>query len=245
MSVEPEPAESRPVVINRARLDDLIRAHELAQQGSVPHGWDARRRAADYNRKLDAQRRLELMLMKQQKMMVLPERNAYLNGSHDRDTRLHVGRKHAPRPRPQPSKPYKPKRTARHTIRGVTAGALVALPTILTALAVLLPLWAVGVCMVALGIAIYLGALTAEVVRTTVPASEVEQKKIDWIVNAELADLPDRYTCLDCGRFPEDCVCDEPEGPAKQWDAPCPGAVQMMGQKHDRCLLCDFPVHDH
>jgi hypothetical protein len=135
--------------------------------------------------------------------------------------------------------------SSRHVRRGANYAIAVGASMILTAFIALLPLWAIGVAAVVLGVAVYLGVLTADVCRTMIPASEVEQRKIDWIVNRELPALPDRYTCLDCGNFPEDCVCDSRTGKPKVWTEPCADAVQMIGQQHDRCALCDFLIHDH
>jgi hypothetical protein len=135
--------------------------------------------------------------------------------------------------------------SSRHVRRGANYAIAVGASMILTAFIALLPLWAIGVATVVLGIAIYLGVLTADVCRTMIPASEVEQRKIDWIVNRELPPLPDRYTCLDCGNFPEDCVCDSRTGKPKVWTEPCSGAVQMMGDPSNDCHMCGFPVHDH
>lgn len=144
-----------------------------------------------------------------------------------------------PRPYPDTSSD-----SGRHAKRGAIPAAVLGVGAALVLYAVvLLPLWAIVLATVVLAIAVYVGVLTADVCRTMIPASEVEQRKIDWIVNRELPPLPDRYTCLDCGRFPEDCVCDDE--PRKPKTEPCPGAVQMMGDPSNDCHMCGFPVHDH
>jgi hypothetical protein len=237
--------EPRAVVIDRARLDDLIRAHQRGKQGIVRPA-----RTAD-PRKLEAQARLETMMSKHR-------RSNHLHAMEITASRFHAGTAVSGYRHPdwnrQPTmiiesgmrvERANARAMDRHTLRGANFAIGVGTMMILCAFFATLPLWATGVGALVLGVLVYLGTLTADVCRTTIPASEVEQRKIDWIVNHELPPLPDRYTCLDCGRFPEDCVCDEPEGPAKEWTEPCPAAVQAMGHAHHRCLLCNFPVQDH
>lgn len=117
---------------------------------------------------------------------------------------------------------------------------------------IMLPLWCFAALAVLAAVVGYLALMTRQVLKETIPASQRNQRMIDWITDKELPPLPERYTCLDCGRFPEECECGaphrEPERlvrPGFKFDSPCPGAVQQLGQTHDRCVLCNFPIDDH
>ncbi len=252
---------SRSVEINAEQLHALVRAHKRNQSGSVKHADEnpfLRRSRLDALA-LEHERRQQFYKLREKAMerkaqpsMILPPgQPMHVNDIHAIDITagsIHSGYRHPAR-EPSMIVNYDPIIEPRKR-RQITNGKFViaCVSTMLSTLVVLsMPLWAVAIAAVVLAIVGYLAVMTAQVCRDMIPASEVEQRKIDWIVNRELPPLPERYTCLDCGRFPEDCVCDEKTGKPKpvEWTEPCPGAVQTMGQQHDRCLMCNFPVQDH
>jgi len=90
------------------------------------------------------------------------------------------------------------------------------------------PLWAVPVITTLLVIGVYLAHLTHEVLSETIPASEVQQRTLDWIMGPELPPLPPPSTCDDCGRLREDCSC------AKN----CDNSIVTLGDPEQRCVMC-------
>lgn len=88
-----------------------------------------------------------------------------------------------------------------------------------------LPLWICAVAIVVCWLIEYLANLTDQVLSETVPSSEVEQRKLDWILGPELPALPPPYV--------------EPEPTDYSYTrANCPGEVLVMGDPLQRCQMC-------
>jgi len=92
------------------------------------------------------------------------------------------------------------------------------------------PLWAVPVITTLLVIGVYLAHLTHEVLSETIPASEVQQRTLDWIMGPELPPLPPPSTCDDCGRLREDCSCALTKN--------CDNSIVTLGDPEQRCVMC-------
>lgn len=85
-----------------------------------------------------------------------------------------------------------------------------------------LPLWISLTLVVVFALLGWLAHLTDQVLSETIPASEVEQRKIAWILGPELAALPDPYI--------------EPVRRAS--GQPCEEAVTQWGDPEQRCVMC-------
>lgn len=100
--------------------------------------------------------------------------------------------------------------------------------------------WIVAVFGVLLVISGYLAKLAGEVVNETIPASEAEQRSIDWLLR-DLPAMPAPVSCDECGRLFEDCAC-TPE----QQEFPCDEPVRLIGRPSNQpCAVCGWSCNQH
>ncbi len=81
---------------------------------------------------------------------------------------------------------------------GMTVGVFLALPW-----------WAVVAVGVVMMVAGYLAYVLDEIERTMIPTDQVEQRKLDWLMNTELPGLPEPSWCEDCGAHQLECTCSQ------------------------------------